>query len=190
MIFLKKILLPVVALLFIPSTLFCQNARGIENTVRYEGSVSLTYSYEVAVGLSTVHGVRLGGDRWFVGGALSADIGFPYGSFYSIGFHPRWFFVNAEKVECYLGCDAGFEYLRGWNFRSDADRSASYGIGPELEPELGLGIKLRNGDAIYVAVSCSIDFMLSGTYYYRDGDFGGPLPLTLIRPGISVGYRF
>ena len=70
--------------------------------------MSLTYSYEVAVGLSTVHGVRLGGDMWFVGGALS----------------------------------------------------------------------------------CSIDFMLSGTYYYRDGDFGGPLPLTLIRPGISVGYRF
>ena len=162
----------------------------LNKSYKYEGSVSLTYSYEVAVGLSTVHGVRLGGDRWFVGGALSADIGFPYGSFYSIGFHPRWFFVNAEKVECYLGCDVGFEYLSGWNFRSDADKSASYGIGPELDPELGMGIRLRNGDAIDIAVSCSIDFMLSGTYYYRDGDFGGPLPLTLIRPGISVGYRF
>ena len=79
MIFLKKILLPVVALLFIPSTLFCQNARGIENTVRYEGSVSVGWSWAITLNLETVHGVRFSGSNVFIGGQAGLSFGIPQG---------------------------------------------------------------------------------------------------------------
>ena len=151
MIFLKKILLPVIALLFIPSTLFCQNARGIENTVRYEGSVSVGWSWAITLNLETVHGVRFSGSNVFIGGQAGLSFGIPQG-------------VEPPSVT--------------------AGRK-NYAGGVDLMPEFGLGFKLRNGDAVDLAVRCQLAFGLYDAYKSARGWLGAEY-----YPALMVGYRF
>ena len=80
----------------------------------------------------------------------------------------------------------GAAYLRGWILGSqDSSGGPRHDAGLLLAPELGLGIKLGNGDMIDVVLSCNTDIMLGGTYNCWDGR-----TVTLVRPGISIGYRF
>ena len=156
-----------------------------ETGSRYEGSVYVSYFYETTGGLSTVHGARLAGDRWFLGAAASWDLG-ENGSFLQVDFRPRWFFVSGTKVETFLGCGVGAAYLRGWILGSqDSSGGPRHDAGLLLVPEIGLGIKLGNGDMIDVVLSCNTDILLGGTYNCWDGR-----TVTLVRPGISIGYRF
>lgn len=191
----KRYTFIVVLYVIISIPLLGKNKIESKGFISYEGSVSLVYTHELTLGLSTVHGVRLSGDRWFIGGAASIDVGLPYGSFHNgssmnAGFRPRWFFADGKHLEAYVGCGVGISWMsRGRVSIADPDEPSgpkSYGLGPDLVPELGMGIRLGNGDVIDVAILCNVDFLLSGTFCYRDGRFTGPQ----IRPGVSVGYRF
>ena len=120
MIFLKKILLPVIALLFIPSTLFCQNARGIENTVRYEGSVSVGWSWAITLNLETVHGVRFCGSNVFIGGQAGLSFGIPQGVGSYVNVLPRWFFPYSDKLDGYLSLGVGW-YNQAGPYRGSSE---------------------------------------------------------------------
>ena len=131
------------------------------------------------------HGVRMDEGRWFLGGVLAADTGYPYGISAHIGFRPRWFFVNRDKFEMYLGLGAGYAFGREkWKLKVSADEettATNYLHGARLTPELGLGFKLRNGDAIDIGLLCDVDFRFHGVSYFDS---------TIAKPGISIGYRF
>ena len=177
----KNIILIIFSTSITNITAYCNN----HNTSKYEGSVYVSYFYETTGGLSTVHGARLAGDRWFLGAAASWDLG-ENGSFLQADFRPRWFFVSGTKVETFLGCGVGAAYLRGWILGSqDSSGGPHHDAGMLLVPELGLGIKLGNGNMIDVVLSCNTDILLGGTYNCWDGR-----TVTLVRPGISIGYRF
>ena len=116
---------------------------------------------------------------------MVADTGYPYGISAHIGFRPRWFFVNRDKFEMYLGLGAGYAFGRErWKLKVSADEettATSYLHGARLTPELGLGFKLRNGDAIDIGLLCDVDFRFHGVSYFDS---------TIAKPGISIGYRF
>ena len=59
----KNIILIIFSTSITNITAYCNN----HNTSKYEGSVYVSYFYETTGGLSTVHGARLAGDRWFLG---------------------------------------------------------------------------------------------------------------------------
>ena len=152
---------------------------------RYEGSVNISFSHMIRPGIFTLHGVRMDEGRWFLGGVLAADTGYPYGISAHIGSRPRWFFVNRDKFEMYLGLGAGYAFGREkWKLKVSADEettATNYLHGARLTPELGLGFKLRNGDAIDIGLLCDVDFRFHGVSYFDS---------TIAKPGISIGYRF
>ena len=152
---------------------------------RYEGSVNISFSHMIRPGIFTLHGVRMYEGKWFLGGVLAADTGFPYGISAHIGFRPRWFFVNRKKFEMYLGLGAGYAFGRErWTLRVSAveeTTATSYLHGARLTPELGLGFKLRNGDAIDIGLLCDVDFRFCGISYFDS---------VIAKPGVSIGYRF
>ncbi len=156
-----------------------------QKSYRYEGSVNISFSHMIRPGIFTLHGVRMDEGRWFLGGVLTADTGYPYGISAHIGFRPRWFFVNRDKFEMYLGLGAGYAFGRErWKLKVSADEettATSYLHGARLTPELGLGFKLRNGDAIDIGLLCDVDFRFHGVSYFDS---------TIAKPGISIGYRF
>ena len=190
MIFLKKILLPVVALLFIPSTLFCQNARGIENTVRYEGSVSVGWSWAITLNLETVHGVRFSGSNVFIGGQAGLSFGIPQGVGSYVNVLPRWFFPYSDKLDGDLSLGVGWDNQAG-PYRGSSEPPSvtagrkNYAGGVDLMPEFGLGFKLRNGDAMDLAVRCQFAFGLYDAYKSARGWLGAEY-----YPALMVGYRF
>lgn len=190
MIFLKKILLPVIALLFIPSTLFCQNARGIENTVRYEGSVSVGWSWAITLNLETVHGVRFSGSNVFIGGQAGLSFGIPQGVGSYVNVLPRWFFPYSDKLDGYLSLGVGW-YNQAGPYRGSSEPPSvtagrkNYAGGVDLMPEFGLGFKLRNGDAVDLAIRCQFAFGLYDAYKNARGWLGAEY-----YPALMVGYRF
>ena len=85
----------------------------------------------------------------------------------------------------YLGLGAGYAFGREkWKLKVSADEettATNYLHGARLTPELGLGFKLRNGDAIDIGLLCDVDFRFHGVSYFDS---------TIAKPGISIGYRF
>ena len=48
-----------------------------QKSYRYEGSVNISFSHMIRPGIFTLHGVRMDEGRWFLGGVLTADTGYP-----------------------------------------------------------------------------------------------------------------
>ncbi|HIZ86500.1 MAG TPA: hypothetical protein IAC04_08415 [Candidatus Coprenecus stercoravium] len=167
-----------------------------ERQSRYEGSVSLSYTYMVSVGLTTVHGARLLDDWLFLGGSASMEYGFPDGASIHAGFRPRWFFVRGTgKVDAYLG--VGLDGLvecgpwRGSWLPPGDWPERNYNAGLRLIPEIGVGFKLKNGGVIDLALVSNVNFILYDSWtdvkQAHGHDTGG---ISEWRPGLSIGYRF
>ena len=109
------------------------------------------------------------------------------------GFLPRWYFVANKHIDTYLGCAVG---LTTGNFAYDNPEGKwldVFEIGAYLTPEIGIGIRLRNGDYIDFA----LDFPL--WLWFFDRTFtddvlthnGGQSDFDYRPyPGIIIGYRF
>ena len=167
-----------------------------ETGSRYEGSVSVHYSYILSMGINTVHGIRMAGDSWFVGGAASVEYGFPYGMETFIGFMPRWFYANGSKVDAYLGCAVGPE-LRTGSYRGSAYPPSmlpelNYTVEAALVPELGLGVRLRNGNFLDFAMMLNVSFELFDSYndFYESVQNHAAEVFLSLKPSLSIGYRF
>ena len=51
----------------------------LNKSYKYEGSVSIGYSWAVTLNLETVHGVRFSGSNVFIGGQAGLSFGIPQG---------------------------------------------------------------------------------------------------------------
>lgn len=157
---------------------------------RYEGSVSLGYSWLISLNLETVHGVRFSGPDIFIGGQAGLSYGLPQGFGSYVNVLPRWFFPYGDKLEGYLSLGVGW-YNQAGPYRGSSEAPSpaagrgNYAGGMDLMPEFGLGFRLRNGDAVDVALRCQIAFGLYDGYKGTRGWLGADY-----YPALLVGYRF
>ena len=142
----------------------------------YEGSVSVGVTYIINLGIRTTHGVRYLDKNLFLGGDLS-----------------RWYFVANKNIDTYLGCAAGLTTGSTAYHNPYGEWLDVFEIGAYLTPEIGIGIRLRNGDYIDFA----LDFPL--WLWFFDRTFtddvlthnGGQSYFDYRPyPGIIIGYRF
>lgn len=188
----KKILLAAAALLLLlSSSMYARPSGDAERNSRYEGSVSLTYHPLVSLGVETTHGVRFMNSGMFVGGTAGISFGIPHGLSTYVGVLPRWYFVDAPKIETFLSCGLLYSNYAGrWAGSAcppDQLPAMNYCGGVSLMPELGLSFKLNNGDSIFLAVRGFFSFSLYDSYWgddrvTRDSAYG--------YPSIGVGYKF
>ena len=132
----------------------------------YEGSVSLKYSFLASLGLETVHGT-------------------PQGLAANIGVFSRWYFTRAERLEIFLSLAAGYINYAGSISNSSIPPSMrpehNYSGGIDLMPELGLGFRLKNKNAIDIALRWHYSVILYDSDQHKVNNH---------YPGISIGYRF
>ena len=108
-------------------------ATNTNSSYRYEGSVSLKYSFLASLGLETVHGVRFERPGIFLGGMAAVTYGTPQGLAANIGVFSRWYFTRAEKLEIFLSLAAGYINYAG----SISDSS----VPPSMRPEHSIGYR-------------------------------------------------
>ena len=151
----------------------------------YEGSVSLKYSFLASLGLETVHGVRFERPGIFLGGIAAVTYGTPQGLAANIGVFSRWYFTRAERLEIFLSLAAGYINYAGSISDSSVPPSMrpehNYSGGVDLMPELGLGFRLKNKDAIDIALRWHYSVILYDSDQHKVNNH---------YPGISIGYRF
>ena len=159
----------------------------------YEGSVSVGVTYIINLGIRTTHGVRYLDKNLFLGGELWARKGFMEPFTLRAGFLSRWYFVANKNIDTYLGCAAGLTTGSTAYHNPYGEWLDVFEIGAYLTPEIGIGIRLRNGDYIDFA----LDFPLWLWFFDRtftddvlthnDGQsYFDYRPY----PGIIIGYRF
>ena len=152
---------------------------------RYEGSISLKYSFLASLGLETVHGVRFERPGIFLGGMAAVTYGTPQGLAANIGVFSRWYFTRAEKLEIFLSLAAGYINYAGSISDSSVPPSIrpehNYSGGVDLMPELGLGFRLKNKNAIDIALRWHYSVILYDSDQHKVNNH---------YPGISIGYRF
>lgn len=155
------------------------------SSYRYEGSVSLKYSFLASLGLETVHGVRFERPGIFLGGMAALTYGTPQGLAANIGVFSRWYFTRAEKLEIFLSLAAGYINYAGSISDSSIPLSMrpehNYSGGIDLMPELGLGFRLKNKNAIDIALRWHYSVILYDSDRHKVNNH---------YPGISIGYRF
>ena len=147
----------------------------LNKSYKYEGSVSIGYSWAVTLNLETVHGVRFSGSNVFIGGQAGLSYGLPQGLGSYVNVFPRWFFP----------CSQAGPYRGSSEPPSVTAGRKNYAGGVDLMPEFGLGFKLRNGDAMDLAVRCQFAFGLYDAYRNAGGWLG-----VEYYPALIVGYRF
>ena len=133
---------------------------------RYEGSISLRPGI-------------------FLGGMAAVTYGTPQGLTANIGVFSRWYFTRAEKLEIFLSLAAGYINYAGSISDSSVPPSMrpehNYSGGVDLMPELGLGFRLKNKDAIDIALRWHYSVILYDSDQHKVNSH---------YPGISIGYRF
>ena len=109
------------------------------------------------------------------------------------GFLPRWYFVANKHIDTYLGCAVGLTTGSNAYNNSHGEWLDVFEVGAYLTPEIGIGIRLRNGDYIDFA----LDFPLWLWFFNRTFTddvltHNGGQSYFDYRPypGISIGYRF
>lgn len=170
---------------------------GSDSTAReryYEGSVSFIYSYLISPGIYTTHGVRIDNGKHFIGGSASLSAGLFDGFSTNLHFTYRLFYTDKQKFDSYIGCGAGyyhnFDSYRGSAYPTSQTPDVNQSLGLNLIPEIGWGIKLRNGNMIDIAIICSVNFQLydSWTDFYISN--GQDATGFWLKPGVKIGYRF
>jgi len=164
----------------------------------YEGSVSVGYTHMLNFGVRTTHGVRYLDKNLFLGGELWVRKGFQDGFSIRAGFLPRWYFVANRHIDTYLGCAVGLTTCSDSPPDVSADIINTFDIGAYFSPEIGIGIRLGNGD--YIDLAFDFPLMLwffnrtsvSTIYDKEETIVKGAKFLFEYRqyPGISIGYRF
>lgn len=191
----KRLTLSLFVMLALGSVAF---AKTIEKPVKkYEGSVSIGYSYTLHVGVETIHGVRFINEKsdFFIGGIVGGMFGLPLGFHGYAGVMPR-FYWGRNKSEAFISL--GVMYYNGTPYRGDAygpneyTPEKDYAGGIVLLPEVGVGFKLKNGQAIDIALRVHNLFQLYDSYteYYKSVGMPAGPGLEWIAPSISIGYRF
>ena len=95
-----------------------------------------------------------------------------------------------DKLDGYLSLGVGW-YNQAGPYRGSSEPPSvtagrkNYDGGVDLMPEFGLGFKLRNGDAMDLAVRCQFAFGLYDAYKSARGWLGAEY-----YPALMVGYRF
>ena len=159
----------------------------------YEGSVSVGVTYIINLGIRTTHGVRYLDKNLFLGGELWARKGFMEPFTLRAGFLPRWYFVANRHIDTYLGCAVGLTTGSDAYNNPEGKWLDVFEVGAYLTPEIGIGIRLRNGDYIDFA----LDFPLWLWFFNRTFTddvltHNGGQSYFDYRPypGIIIGYRF
>ena len=184
------------AVIYLPAAAESAEDRVGQDSVKtriYEGSVSVGYTHMLNFGVRTTHGVRYLDKNLFLGGELWARKGFQDGFSIRAGFLPRWYFVANRHIDTYLGCAVGLTTSSMAYDNPEGKWLDVFELGAYLTPEIGIGIRLRNGDYIDFA----LDFPL--WMWFFDRTFtddvlthnGGKFNFDYRPyPGIIIGYRF
>lgn len=192
----KKLIAAIFMAILFGSASFAADNDSTTKERYYEGSVSLIYSYLISPGIYTTHGVRIDNGKHFIGGSASLSAGLFDGFSANLHFTYRLFYTDKEKFDAYIGCGAGyyhdFDPYRGTAYASNHTPDVNQSLGLNLIPEIGWGIKLRNGDMIDISIICSVKFRLYDSwtdYYISKGKDATDFGLNL-KPGLKIGYRF
>ena len=184
------------AVIYLPAAAESAEDRVGQDSVKtriYEGSVSVGVTYIINLGIRTTHGVRYLDKNLFLGGELWARKGFMDPFTLRAGFLPRWYFVANRHIDTYLGCAVGLTTSSMAYDNPEGKWLDVFELGAYLTPEIGIGIRLRNGDYIDFA----LDFPL--WMWFFDRTFtddvlthnGGKFNFDYRPyPGIIIGYRF
>lgn len=184
------------AVIYLPAAAESAEDRVGQDSVKtriYEGSVSVGATYLINLGIRTTHGVRYLDKNLFLGGELWARKGFMDPFTLRAGFLPRWYFVANRHIDTYLGCAVGLTTSSMAYDNPEGKWLDVFELGAYLTPEIGIGIRLRNGDYIDFA----LDFPL--WMWFFDRTFtddvlthnGGKFNFDYRPyPGIIIGYRF
>jgi len=184
------------AVIYLPAAAESAEDRVGQDSVKtriYEGSVSVGVTYLINLGIRTTHGVRYLDKNLFLGGELWARKGFMDPFTLRAGFLPRWYFVANRHIDTYLGCAVGLTTSSMAYDNPEGKWLDVFELGAYLTPEIGIGIRLRNGDYIDFA----LDFPL--WMWFFDRTFtddvlthnGGKFNFDYRPyPGIIIGYRF
>ena len=184
------------AVIYLPAAAESAEDRVGQDSVKtriYEGSVSVGATYLINLGIRTTHGVRYLDKNLFLGGELWARKGFMDPFTLRAGFLPRWYFVANRHIDTYLGCAVGLTTSSMAYDNPEGKWLDIFELGAYLTPEIGIGIRLRNGDYIDFA----LDFPL--WMWFFDRTFtddvlthnGGKFNFDYRPyPGIIIGYRF
>ena len=155
--------------------------------------MSVGVTYIINLGIRTTHGVRYLDKNLFLGGELWARKGFMDPFTLRAGFLPRWYFVANRHIDTYLGCAVGLTTGSIAYNNPDGESLDVFKVGAYLTPEIGIGIRLRNGDYIDFA----LDFPLWLWFFNRTftddvlTHNGGKFNFDYRPyPGIIIGYRF
>ena len=189
------------AVIYLPAAAESAEDRVGQDSVKtriYEGSVSVGVTYIINLGIRTTHGVRYLDKNLFLGGELWARKGFMEPFTLRAGFLPRWYFVANRHIDTYLGCAVGLTTGSDAYNNSHGEWLDVFEVGAYLTPEIGIGIRLRNGD--YIDLAFDFPLMLwffnrtsvSTIYDKEETIVKGAKFLFEYRqyPGISIGYRF
>ena len=184
------------AVIYLPAAAESAEDRVGQDSVKtriYEGSVSVGVTYLINLGIRTTHGVRYLDKNLFLGGELWARKGFMDPFTLRAGFLPRWYFVANRHIDTYLGFAVGLTTSSMAYDNPEGKWLDVFELGAYLTPEIGIGIRLRNGDYIDFA----LDFPL--WMWFFDRTFtddvlthnGGKFNFDYRPyPGIIIGYRF
>ena len=184
------------AVIYLPAAAESAEDRVGQDSVKtriYEGSVSVGVTYLINLGIRTTHGVRYLDKNLFLGGELWARKGFMDPFTLRAGFLPRWYFVANRHIDTYLGCAVGLTTSSMAYDNPEGKWLDVFELGAYLTPEIGIGIRLRNGDYIDFA----LDFPL--WMWFFDRTFTDDVLTHNGRkfnfdyrpyPGIIIGYRF
>ncbi|HIT47949.1 MAG TPA: hypothetical protein IAC34_00440 [Candidatus Coprenecus stercoripullorum] len=162
-----------------------QDSAGAENGKgsRYEGSVSIELPF--GLGLSTSHGVRFDKTDFYIGGMAGINHMF---LLYDVtaGFDMRYYFASGDKMEGFAGMGLGGYFMQATtvddNVPPGQAGSPDCEVGVAFTFTVGMGFKLRNGDAIDLALKAKhLGSMLGNNDNTKKH---------MTYPTLSIGYRF
>lgn len=153
----------------------------------YEGDVSVEAG-PFYMSFNTSHGKRLEGSDFVLGGTFGVYSMLTWTDLISafVGFHPKWYFAENSKIDGYLSCDTG--YMLTYSYRmlfSPHSEISDFSHGISLNPEIGMGVKLKD------RVSLEFAFKISMCYNVSERMTFEPLfYFSGVVPGLSIGIRF
>lgn len=137
---------------------------------------------------NTSHGKRLEGSDFVLGGTFGVYSIPAWSCFISgfVGFHPKWYFAENSKIDGYLSCDTG--YMLTYHYRmlfSPHSEISDFSHGISVNPEIGMGVKLKDRVSLEFAFKISMCYNL-----FERTTFTSFIHYSGAVPGLSIGIRF